>query len=354
MPTPPSSRAPTWRRRLTRWRAETVFALRATRVLVGPAVGLLIVMAVGALVHHEFGQLPGEAPPSWGDAFFVSYCLLLLEHLDRAPPHPLAQVVHYLQPFLGVLFLGEGITKLGLAIFRKDANARAWIEIMATASRGHVILCGLGTVGYRVLEELVAMGLPVFAIERDPDGPFVARARELGAEILVGDARADGTLRSLNLHRARAVIVATDDDLANLEIAMDVRELAPEIPIVMRLFDQRLAQKVSSTLGIQVSVSTSKLAAPLFASAALDPTVVNTHRVGGRSLVVMELRVAGGLVGRGPAELARDLSVTVLGVNRGSSTWELPPDPGRRLTAADRVQILVDSDRVEEVRDLCR
>ena len=342
-----------WRARLTRLRAEASYLLLSSRVLVGPGLGLLLVLATGALVQRHFGAMPGRPAPSWGDAFFISYCLLLLEHLERAPPHPLAQVVHYVQPFVGVLLLGEGITKFGLAIFRKQSNPRTWVQIMAASSRGHVILCGLGTVGFRVLEELVAMEVPVFVIERDGEGPFVARARELGAELLVGDARAEGLLRSLNLGRARAIIVATDDDLANLEIAMDVREIAPEISIVMRLFDQRLAHKVQSTLGIQVSVSTSKLAAPLFASAALDPTVINTHRVGDRSLVVMELAVGGALAGRSPAELARDQGITVVGLTRGGSTWEVPPDPGRRLAPQDRVQLLVDSKRIAEVRALC-
>ncbi len=319
-------------------------------MLLRPTLGLLAVCTLGAVVHHTFGAQPGEPQPSWSQAFFVSYCLLFFEFLDQVPPHPVAQVVHYLQPLLGIFLVSEGVIKLGLTVFRKDANAQEWIGNMARVSKGHVILCGLGTVGFRVLEELVSMDITVFCIEQDPDCAFLSRGKELGAEILVGDARADGLLRSLNLKRARAIIVATDDDLANLEIAMDAREIAPGLRIVMRLFDQRLAQKVKSTLGIQVSVSTSRLAAPLFASAALDPAVISTHRIGDRSVVVMELDVGPGLAGRCSTELARDLRITVVGITRGASHWEVPPPPERRLTVQDRVQLLVDGDRAEEIR----
>lgn len=338
-----------WRSHLTRLLAELVYLSRAPLVLFRPTLTMLALCAVGAWVHYFYGIHEG-AEATWREAFYVSYSLLLLEPLARPPHHPLAQLMGYLQPLLGIFVVSEGVIKLGIKVFRKEDNARQWMGIMASLSKDHVILCGLGTVGFRVLEQLVAMRVPVFCIERDPDGEFVARARDLGAEVLIGDARAEGMLRDLKVRRARAVIVATDDDLANLEIAMDARELAPDVHIVMRLFDQRLAQRVKSTLGIQVSVSTSLLAAPLFAAAAMDGSVVSTHRLGDRTMIVMEVDVGPGLAGRCAAEVSRDWGVTLLGVTRGSSTWEAPPPEGRRLTVMDRVQVLVDSARMDELR----
>ena len=325
---------PPW---LVRAEAEFRFTLRATRALIRPFAGLVLVWLLGAVVQHQLGAPVDGPPPTWDEAFFISYCLLLLEHLDHAPPNPIAQVVYYLQPLIGILLLSEGIIKLGLRFMRKEANPRAWVEIMASASRGHVILCGLGTVG-----------VPVFVIERNPDCEVLDRARELGASVLVGDARAEGLLRSLHVDRARAIIVATDDDLANLEIAMDVRDLAPDIHIVMRLFDQRLAQRVKATLGVSVSVSTSRLAAPLFAAAALDPAVINTHRIGEQTMVVIELEVGGALVGLRPPEVAIS-GYSVLGLCTPPGAWEVPPHPARQLARGDRVQLLVPFDRVEQV-----
>lgn len=313
----------------------------------------LLVLCAGAAVEHEFGQSADQPEPTWSYAFFVSYCLMFLEHIESTPEHPIAQVMHYGQPLIGVLLVSEGILRIGVNLLNKDANARTWVSIMAATTRGHVVLCGMGSVGFRVAEELLGLGVEVFAVEKDEHGIFVERARQLGVRVLIGDARGDDILRELNVKHARAVIVATDDDLANLEIAMDTRELSRDVPIVMRLFDQRLAQKVKATLGIQVSVSTSRLAAPLFASAALDPSVVGTHRVGDTVLVVVQLALGRSSILRGQrvSDLGK-MGFNVVTIRTRGGEWELPPSPDRMCHEGDDLQILVPSGRLEEAHKL--
>jgi Trk K+ transport system NAD-binding subunit len=336
-----------------RLRAELLYLVWAVQVLARPLVMMVIVVALGAIVERFYGHDAGAPPPTWSYAFFVSYCLLFLEHIEPTPEHPLAQLVHYGLPLVGVILVSEGLLRLGVNLLNRDSSTRNWVSIMAATTRGHVILCGVGSVGLRIVEELHEMGVEVFAVEKNPDGMWIERARTLGAHVLVGDGRAENLLEELNVRTARAVIIATDDDLANLEIAMDVRELRKDVPIVMRLFDQRLAQKVKATLGIEVSVSTSRLAAPLFASAALDPAVVGTHRVGDTTLVVVQLVLARGAVLRGQriADLA-DQGLTVVAIRTPDGGWEVPPKPDRMCAEGDRVQVLVPTGRIEEVHAL--
>lgn len=331
-----------------RVRAEARYAWWAARLLVRPLVLFGIVVVIGAVIEHELG-----GSDTWSHAFFVSYTLMFLEFIESAPPHPLSQVMHYVQPLVGVILVSEGLLRVGLNLLNRDANARKWVECMARATGGHVIVCGLGSVGFRVAEELRAMGLEVFAVEQDAAGMFVERARLAGVHVLVGDARSENLLRDLNVTDARAVIVATNDDLANLEIAMDVRELRRDVPIVMRLFDQKLADKVKATLGVNVSVSTSRLAAPLFASAALDPSVVGTHRVGSTILVVVEVTIGAtsSLRGRTFGELAA-MGMTVIAVRPPSAAWELSPRADRWFTEGESLQVLVPSARLEELHRL--
>ncbi len=331
--------------------AEAAFFGRALRVLVRPLLALTAAFVVGTTVERFWGAPVGGAPPRWDEAAFTSYTLLMGEMGAPLPADPWAQAVLYLLPLVGIVFVAEGVIKLGFTVFDKRAHPGEWVRIMAEKSRGHVVLCGLGTVGFRVLEELVAAGEQVFVIERDPAGEFVARARELGAEVLIGDARTENLLRSLNVASARAVLVVTDDDLANLEIAMDVREIRADVPIILRLFDQRLAQKVRQTMNIQVSLSTSMVAAPLFASAALDTHVVGAHRVGGRLLLVVELDVGPKLAGRSAAMLLRDHGLTLVAVRTGD-TWRTELGADDTVVLGDRVQVMVPSHRVEAARAL--
>ncbi len=61
-------------------------------------------------------------------------------------------------------------------------------EARRIPERGHVVVCGLGSIGFQTVKELIGLGERVVVIERDPDNPFVTAARRLGAAVLVGDA----------------------------------------------------------------------------------------------------------------------------------------------------------------------
>lgn len=336
--------------------AEAWFFGRAAAMLSRPVLLLVAVWLFGAIIQRFFGDYGPTGQTSWSDAFFISYCLLFMEHIVARPTSLLTLVVHYVQPVLGVVLLAEGVVKLGIALLRKDRNNSVWVQTMARFSKDHIVLCGAGSVGFRILEELAALGEDVIVIEKDEHCAFLERARALNALVIVGDARDDVVLGKLNIPEARAVIIATNDDLANLEIAMDVRELRSDVAIVMRLFDQRLASKVRASLGVEISFSTSQLAAPLFASAALDRAVVGTHRVGKELLVVVELtvRAGGKLAGATVGLLSQTHDLTVVARRAQGGEWSPQPKPGTKLDVGDSLQILVNSRRLTEIHALNR
>lgn len=68
---------------------------------------------------------------------------------------------------------------------------------------------------------------------------------------------------------ARAIIIATNDDMANLEVALDARRMNPKIRVIMRLFDQRMADKFKEAALIDEAFSPAALAAPILAEMAL-------------------------------------------------------------------------------------
>ena len=145
--------------------------------------------------------------------------------------------------------------------------------------QNHVILCGLGNVGYRVATELQRFETEVTVVELNAAGPFVHLITERGIPILFEDARKTEVLIKAGLERACAVIACTDNDLTNVEIALDAKEVRPDIRVVMRLFDQGLASKIQHTFDIDAAFSASALAAPAFAAAAVDPSVRDSFYV---------------------------------------------------------------------------
>jgi Trk K+ transport system NAD-binding subunit len=155
----------------------------------------------------------------------------------------------------------------------------------------HVILCGFGRIGYRVASELERLDQDVVVIEADPDGPFVKHAGEQKIPIIFDDPRNPGVLASAGIENAQAVIACTDDDLVNLEIALDAREMHPGIRVVVRIFDQSLAKKISQGFDIQTAFSSSALSAPAFATAAVDRSVKGSFYVDDKAHVYAKFRV---------------------------------------------------------------
>lgn len=156
---------------------------------------------------------------------------------------------------------------------------------------GRVIVCGMGNIGYRVVELLHRLGEKVAVITEEAREERLRTAEELKIDVILGDARNERLLLEAGLAEARAVIAATDKDLVNVEIALDARRLRPDIPVVIRLFDQNLARQLETALDIRRALGMSALAAPSFAAAAMGdsflasfpirdvPFVVGRHRV---------------------------------------------------------------------------
>src|SRR5208282_716051 len=94
------------------------------------------------------------------------------------------------------------------------------LELRRIPDGGHVVVCGLGNIGFRVIQELLRGGEKVVAIEQAPDGRFLATVRRLGVAVIIGDATVLEVLKQANAATARSVIAATSNQLANLEIAL--------------------------------------------------------------------------------------------------------------------------------------
>lgn len=170
---------------------------------------------------------------------------------------------------------------------------------------GHCIVCGMGDVGYRVAELLRRLGEEVVVVTLQVREERRRTAEALGIRVVMGDARVDQNLHEAGLASAKLLIAATDQDLANIEVALDARRLRPDMPVVIRLFDQGLASQLEGTLDLQRALGTSALAAPSFAAAALGEALLGTFSLQGTPFVVGRRREGGPLPGLVP--LADDL-----------------------------------------------
>src|SRR5262245_8619028 len=142
--------------------------------------------------------------------------------------------------------------------------------------KDHYIVVGLGDVGTRVLRALYDQGVDIVAIEKDPEARGVQVARELGVPLIIGDAWRTATLVAASVGTCQALVVASTDDVTNLETALKGLAEKPDLRVVLRLFDGEFAERVRNVFNINISRSVSYLAAPAFAAAMLGRYVIAT------------------------------------------------------------------------------
>lgn len=201
-------------------------------------------------------------------------------------------LTHYLVVvggFAGIVLRGVVLAFIVDMIFR--VRLPMMFKRKGKKMKDHVILCGFGRIGYRIANELEHLAQDMIVIELDEDGPFVKHAAEKKIPIIFDDPRNPGVLKNAGIEDAQALIACTDDDLANLEIALDAREMHPGLRVVLRLFDQSLAKKISQGFDIQTAFSSSALSAPAFATAAVDRSVKGSFYVGDRAYVYAKFPV---------------------------------------------------------------
>jgi Trk K+ transport system NAD-binding subunit len=168
------------------------------------------------------------------------------------------------------------------------------LEIRRIPDSGHIVVCGLGNVGFRVVEELLKCQERVVVLERARDNPFIGTCRRLGAAVIVGDSVVPEVLRQARVGTSRAVVAATSDDLVNLEIALLARELNPKQRVVVRLADDALAETLREVVDVRLALSLPNLAAPAFVAALYGDRVHSLFRINRRMLAAVELTVQPG------------------------------------------------------------
>jgi len=193
----------------------------------------------------------------------------------------------------------------------------------------------------------------VVGIELDPEGQFVESIREMGVPVIIGDARRREVLLEAGVERACAIVICTEDDLANLAVALEARDLKSDLRVVMRMFDGELAGKVEKGFDIHAAFSSSALAAPAFAAAATQTQITHSFYIDDMLLNVSEIKVqpASRLVGRSLAELEAELDFSII-LHRGREGIDLHPDPQIRLHGDDRIVVFASLDVLNRLSQL--
>jgi len=109
------------------------------------------------------------------------------------------------------------------------------LAVKTMSVRGHVIVCGYGRSGQALTHFLERENIPVIALDSDPER--VRQAAAAGDSVVFGDSSRREVLMAAALSRATAVVVSFADTPKALAILAHLRELRPELPVIVRTWD---------------------------------------------------------------------------------------------------------------------
>lgn len=140
--------------------------------------------------------------------------------------------------------------------------------------RNHIIICGLGNVGFRTFELLKQAGKEIVVVSNSTHDELRWQVEKTGTLFIVGDARSERLLLQAGILDAKVILAITDEDVVNSAIIMSARHFNPTIKIIARMFDRELSNHISKAFNVQQIFSISEIVAPIFTNSIVDRSIV--------------------------------------------------------------------------------
>lgn len=291
------------------------------------------VIAVSALAGFVLGVVGYEAfvPGRRFTEYVYRSLQLFILFIDiNGAPHPtelpiVLDVARFLAPAAAT---AAGIRAV-LGLFGQRAT-RAWVRYFV---RDHVVVCGLGALGSRLAVNFHDAGHRVVALERGRGDGAVHDSRAAGVLVVLGDANDREVLHRAGAGRARYLVVASEDDAWNADVALSARDAVAHrrrgLPCFVHVGQPRLSGLLAeAALG---AGGTGQLRLEFFnVWESVPPIVLDEFPPGDHLLVVGAGRLGPALVMHAarrwaaePAPEGRRLCVTLVGEGAAATAGEL-------------------------------
>lgn len=317
-----------------------------------PLLVFFLAVFVGGFIYMRLNNsLSDNQPLDYVDMPYIMIALMVLESPIAVPDEPFLAVFWYALPLLAVYILGRGAADFLQLFIDREQRRSAWEVAVASTFRRHIIVVGIGHTGMRIVRELAQMGFEVVAVDMGIDKDAHERLHQRDVPLVAGDARNEHVLDLAQLEHASALIVCTSDDYTNLEVTMRVRDMNPEIRIVARMWDDRLARQIENFFNVEV-LSASDLAAPAFAGAAVGAEITQNLHIAGMeySMIRFIVREGSFMDGATVDGIQENEGVDIVLLHRqNGGAPDVHPDGQRFVNAGDTIVLFAHHDRITEI-----
>ena len=318
------------------WR-DTWLLLREFAI---PLTIFMLTILGGGVTYYNLAQHAGEPLATPLAAIYQVLTMTFLQTGGSFPHTWYLGLFYFIMPLIGLIILAQGVTEFSVMLFNRRARAKEWEVAVASTYNNHIILVGLGHLGYRVAEELMNMEQEIVIIEINPKADLINSTKAMGIPVIQDDATREHALESAGVQQARAIILCTQNDSLNLKVALKARRLRPEIQVIIRIFDDDFAHSLHEQFGY-IAFSATGMAAPAFAAAASGVDMTRPITVEGQSMSLAYLKVepSSQLVNQTVSDVEQRYNLSVVFIRHNSKS-DFHPPADCHLSALDVIAVL--------------
>ena len=322
------------------------FQQQVQRVAIVCGIVVLVLLATGTFLFHWY--YPGT---TWLSAFYATAILLLGGYSDLFDDfEPIEMIPWWLQLFsLGLTVAGTAFVGVLYALLTEALLSSKFQFIRRrppVPQQDHVVVIGLDKIGQSVATLLQEFKQPLVGItfNQDFDQTILPQMPLIAGKVTDALAKA-------NLPSAKSVVVATGDEIANLEVALMVQAINPNSHLAIRTFGQRLSDHLSQLLPNAQVLNAHAVAAEAFAGAAFGENIISLFRFNNQTILVTEYQIEAGdtLNGLLLAEVAYGYGVVPILHQKPPNVSTLMPSDEIRLAVGERLVVLATIEGLQRI-----
>jgi hypothetical protein len=141
-------------------------------------------MVGGGFAYSAIAEAVGEPVHSITESIYTVLTATFLQPVGEFPKHLGLQLFHFVMPVVGLVILAQGLADFGSLLFNRRARSKEWEMAIASTMNRHIVLIGLGHLGYRVAQRLYEMGENIAVVEINPGTHTTVAARDMGIPVI--------------------------------------------------------------------------------------------------------------------------------------------------------------------------
>lgn len=267
---------------------DTFILLREFR---GPLVIFFLLIGLAGYVYFWLAKSTNSAIGSWVEAAYYMLSLIFLQSPGEFPDAWYLQIFYFIMPFMGLAIMAQGLTEFGISLFNRRSRSKEWEIAVASTFKDHIVLIGLGHLGFRVAKYLNGLDQEIVIIEKNPNKDLIGTVRNLGIPVIEDDGTNEKALLEAGVPFARTIILCTQNDALNLKMALKARSINPNIDVVIRIFEEDFAEALQKQFGF-IALSATGMAAPIFAASASKIDITAPITINGQPNSLAKLTVS--------------------------------------------------------------